>query len=319
MLERRSGSGEFDRLLVAVVGQQAIEQTAHERVAAADAVHDVRDVVATGLPERLAVEEDTTPGVVVRIDGAAERDRHLLAARETLHQLPADTLETRLVDLAARLLRIKTFRFDAEFLLGVFFIAQDQVAAFHQGGHHLRRRLPIFPEFLAVVQVAGNLDTQLIGHFDRFQAGIGGTLAQGRRDARPMEPVGAFQHLAPVHHARLDLGDGRIGPVIDHFAAACHGTGLQIVDTDTVAAIHHAVEVHPQPAELGQTHVGNIVLGHARDEMRVHTVIGQGNGHVGLTAAEGGVELARLGETQETRGRKAKHHFAESNNFCHIE
>ena len=93
------------------------------------------DVVALALPEGLAVIEDAAPGVVVRVDGAAEGYRDLLAARETVHELAADALETGLVDLAARLFRVEALGLDAELLLRVLLVAEDEVAAFHEGGH----------------------------------------------------------------------------------------------------------------------------------------------------------------------------------------
>ena len=318
MFEARGRGGEFNGFLIGIVSDQAIEQAAHEGVAAADAVDDVGDVVATALPERLAVVEHAAPGVVVRVDRTAERDGHLLAAREHLHQLLADAFEPGLVDLAARLLGVEAFGLDAEFLLRVFLVAEDQVAAGHEGGHHLGSGLAVLPELLAIVQVAGHLHAELIGHLDGLEAGVGRALAQGRRDAGPVEPVGAGEHLAPVHHAGLDLGDGGVRAVVNDLAAAGHGPGLEIVDAHAVAAVHHAVEVHPQTAEFGQTHIGDIVLGHARHEMRIDAVVGQRHGHIGLAAAEGGVELPGLREAQIPRRGKAKHHFAESHNFCHI-
>ena len=52
--------------------------------------------------------------------------------------------------------------------------------------------------------------------------------------------------------------------------------------------------------------------------MGVHAVIGQRNGHIGLSAAKGGIKLTGLRETQVPRSGKAKHHFAKGNYFCHI-
>ena len=255
---------------------------------------------------------------MVRIDRTAERDRHLLAAREHLHQLLADAFETGLIDLAARFLRVEALGLDAELLLRIFLVAENQVAAGHKGGHHLRGGLAVLPELLAIVQVAGHLHAEFVGYLDGFQARVSRSLAQGRRNAGPVEPVGAGEHLAPVHHAGLDLGDGRIRTVVHHLAATGHGPGLEIIDAHAVAAVHHAVEVHPQAAELCQTHIGDIVLGHARHEMRIDAIVGQRHGHIGLAAAECGVELPGLREAQIPRRGKAKHHFAESHNFCHI-
>ena len=71
MLEAGGGDGEVEGLLRVVVGEETVDEAAHEGIASADAVDDVGDVVAGGLIEGLAVEEDAAPGVVVGVDGAA--------------------------------------------------------------------------------------------------------------------------------------------------------------------------------------------------------------------------------------------------------
>ena len=133
-----------------------------------------------------------------------------------------------------------------------------------------------------------------------------------------MEPVGSLEDLVPVHHAGLDLGDGGMGPVIDDFGAARNGAGLQVIDPHAVTAPDDAVGADAEAAELRDAHVGDVVLGKTGDELGVDAVIGQGDSHVGLAAAEGGVELMGLREAQVTGGGEAKHHFAEGNYFRHI-
>ena len=254
---------------------------------------------------------------MVRVDGAAEGDRHLLAAREALHELAADALETGLVDLAAGLLGVEALGLDSEFLLGVLLVAEDEVATFHEGGHDLGGGLAVLPEFLAVIEVAGDLHAHLVGDLDRLEASVGGALAQGRGDAGPVEPVGPFEDLVPVDHTWLDLGDGGMGTVIDDLGAAGDGTGLEIVDAHPVTAIDDAVGAHAEAAEFREAHVGDVVLRKTGHELGVDTVVGKGNGHVGLAAAEGGIELVGLREAQVSRSGEAKHHFAEGNYFRH--
>ena len=115
---------------------------------------------------------------MVGVDGAAQGDGHLLAAGEACHELLGNADKYALVNLAAGLLGVEAFGLDAELLLGIFLVAQDKVAAFHQGGHHLGGRLAVFPEFLAVVEVAGDLHAHFVGNLDGLQAGVGGTLAE---------------------------------------------------------------------------------------------------------------------------------------------
>ena len=113
---------------------------------------------------------------MVGVDGTAEGNGNLLAAGEFLHELAAHAHKSGLVDFAAGLLCVEAFGLDAEFLLCVFLIAEDEVAAFHKGGHHLRCALSVFPEFLAVIKVAGNLHAHFVCDFDGLQAGVGRTL-----------------------------------------------------------------------------------------------------------------------------------------------
>lgn len=84
MLQRRCRRGEVNRLLVILVGQEAIDESAHKRVSSADTVNDVCDVIAAGLEESLSIEYYPAPGIVVGVDRAAQGDGHLLAARGTL-------------------------------------------------------------------------------------------------------------------------------------------------------------------------------------------------------------------------------------------
>ena len=119
----------------------------------------------------------------------------------------------------------------------------------------------------------------------------------------------------PVHHPGPDLSDRGIRTVIDDLAATRHGTGLQKINADTLAAPDDAGGIDAQAAELRDAHLGTVVLGKTGHESGIDAVVGQGHGDIGLAAAEGDVKLPGLTETQVAGSGKAKHHFAEGNYF----
>ena len=53
------------------------------------------------------------------------------------------------------------------------------------------------------------------------------------------------------------------------------------------------------------------------DEGGIQTVVGQGDGHVGLAAAEGEFQVIRLDKTLIVVGLEPDHQFAEGDYFCH--
>ncbi len=133
------------------------------------------DIVTARLVE-LVGPEAATPGVVVGIDGSAQGDDHLLCPGEPLHQLFADRFKLRGIHLTTGMFHAESFRFDAEHFFGIFLVAEDHIAAFHQCGHDLRCFLAVFPEVLPVVEVARYGDSHLIGRLNGFETGIGRSL-----------------------------------------------------------------------------------------------------------------------------------------------
>ena len=90
--------------------------------------------------------------------------------------------------------------------------------------------LTVFPEIFPVVEVAGYRDAQSVCRLYRFQAYVGGTFGYGWRDTCPVKPRGIFEYLVPIDHPRLDLGDGRMNPIIYHLAGTSDRSGLQKIN-----------------------------------------------------------------------------------------
>ena len=76
MFQAGSRHGEFQRLLVAAKGLQAVDQPAGKAVAATHPIHDVRDLVMTAGQELLAVMQARRPAVMRRALRLAQRDRN---------------------------------------------------------------------------------------------------------------------------------------------------------------------------------------------------------------------------------------------------
>ena len=132
-----------------------------------------------------------------------------------------------------------------------------------------------------------------------------------------MEPARAFERARPVHFARLDLGDGRVGAVVGDLGGALAGAGFEKVNADAVARADDVPGADAQAAQFVDGALAHVVLGQASDKFSVQAVVGQGNGDIGLAAAEGEFEGVGLTEPEEARRGQAHHDFTESYNIRH--
>ena len=212
---------------------------------------------------------------MVGVDGTAERDDDLLRTRETRHQLLGHAAKTALVDGTGCGGDVEALGVDAEHLVGILLVAEDDVAALHEGGHHLGGLLAVFPEVLAVIEVAADGQAETVRGADRFKADVSRTLAESRGDTGPVEPLCPVQYLIPVYHARLDGGDGRAGTVVDDLARPRHGAGLEEIDPQTVTAGDAAAGINPVRTEVADATAGYIVVREAGDEPDIHAEIGE--------------------------------------------
>src|SRR5215475_3768411 len=78
VLETRRRRRELERLLVVLVRAETVNQAGSERIAAADAVDDVRDVVVLAREERLAIVQHGAPAVAIGAVAFAKCDDLLL-------------------------------------------------------------------------------------------------------------------------------------------------------------------------------------------------------------------------------------------------
>ena len=130
-----------------------------------------------------------------------------------------------------------------------------------------------------------------------------------------MEPLHTLEDLVPVDVAGLGQGDGGVGTVVDHLAGQLVGAVLQEVDAHAAGATLDLAHVHAEAAQLLDTLVANGVVGQHGAVLGVHAVVGQGHGHVGLAAAEGGLHHIALEKSLMAGGPQAQHDLAKSQDF----
>ena len=141
----------MERVFVSKAAENAVDESADESVAAADAVENVDRARLDYLPF-VAREHDGAPKVLVRVHDLAKRRREDLRVREFL--LYAADHAFKAVDLRRDVLAARLRPFDAEAKLEVLFVADENVG----NGGDLREYLAQFlfsslPERRAVVKV----------------------------------------------------------------------------------------------------------------------------------------------------------------------
>ena len=292
---------------------ETVEQAAGKAVAAADAVHDVANLVLLGNVEVLAVVQAGRPAVPVGAVALAQRDGDHLHVRIRREHLVAERLVLCAVQLAG--LDVHIVHGDLKGLLHVFLVGDGHVDILCDLAHDLARLLAVLPEVLAVVEVAGDGDAALLRLLDRRNGKLHRALADGGRDAGDVEPRHALKNLVPVDIVGLGQRDGRTRAVVDDLARALVRAALEIVDTHTALARDDALGIHIEAAQLRLAGVRDGVIGQDRQERCVLAVVGKGDGHVGLAAAEGGLEHRRLEEALLSGRLQAQHDLTESQKF----
>ena len=110
-----------------------------------------------------------------------------------------------------------------------------------------------------------------------------------------------------------------MGAVINADASALRGALFQVVDPHAVASADDHGGVHPEIPQGIHRGLSDGVGGKLGDIGRVKTIVGQGDGHVGLSAAEGGLHLIVLEEPVIAVWSQTQHDFAKGNHsFAHF-
>lgn len=121
----------------------------------------------------MPVVDAGSPVVGIRALGFAQGDSHLLEIRIQVHRGLGDGLVHVAVELAALHVGLGA---DAQGLLEILLVGDGDIHIAGQLAHHFLGFLAVFPEILAVVQVAGNGQAHLLGGLDGGHGQIGRTL-----------------------------------------------------------------------------------------------------------------------------------------------
>src|SRR5262245_7137922 len=108
MLQASGRGGEFHRFATGRERHESVDQTGSERVARANAVDNVGDVMAAGRQKLSSIVEAKSKGVLRRVDRLAECDGRALEVRVSGEDLPCQIFEA--------------VAFHAERNLGVFLV-----------------------------------------------------------------------------------------------------------------------------------------------------------------------------------------------------
>ena len=132
-----------------------------------------------------------------------------------------------------------------------------------------------------------------------------------------MEPLGALKNLVPIKVGGLSLLDGGVSPVVDADGATLGSALLIEVDAHTVAAPGNQGGVHTIAAQGVDCGLTDGMGGELGDVGNIHAIVGKGNCHIGLAAAEGEFHMVALDKALVVIGLEPEHQLTESNNFCH--
>ena len=315
VFEAGRGHGKVNGLLCVIAAEHTVDQAAAKGIAAADAVDNVHMVC--GGEVRLVCRgfiEHTGPVVVVGRNGAAQGDGDVFAAKPG-GKLPCHADVAVAVELAA--VNIRALGFNAEHVLGVFFVGDAHVDIGQQLAHDLACALAR-PELFAEVEIAGNGQTARLGRLAGVQTNFGQFAAERRGDAGPVEPVCTVKDGIPVKIGALCQRDGRAGAVIDDLGCALRRALFAEVNAKPVAAADHILRVDAIAAQLIDGALADLMGRDLCNIGGVQTVVCQRNGHVGLTAGVGRLEPVALHQTQITDGVQAHHDLTKGNDsFCH--
>ena len=294
--------------------RQTVDEPGGEGVARADAVDDRADLVGRAGEELLRGPHHGRPAVPVGALALAQGDGHAGGVREG----GQDRRRQRFVGLDVELPGRDVGRgADAERLLAVLLVPDDEVRLGRELPHDFGRGTAVFPELGPVVEVERHGHSLRPGRLDGLEREGRGRGAEGRGDAGHVETVHPVQGARPIDVPGLGFGDARALAVVEDLGGPLVGPGLGEVEAQPAPAPHDGADVDAVAAELAQGRLAHRVGRHDRDPARPVPEDGQGHGHVGLAPAEHRLEARRLKEQLFSRRRQPQHDLAERRDIGH--
>ncbi len=301
------GPAEVDGLLLGGAAQQAVDEAGGVAVATSDPVDDVE--FARRRLVSLAVDPgDRAPGVTVGGVHLAEGRGDDLHVGEFLHGLIDHREERGRIEFGGRL---DVLALDAEPLLEVFLVADDDVDILHDAAEHIERlgvAAPDVPELGAVIEIERRDGTGRLRGAHGLDDEFTGRLGEGGEDAAAVEPTDARREdFLPVEVARLELAGGLVAAVVEHHrgahalaAVAVHGGHVRAAHTVVLELLVVRLHAH-RPNTFGDQ-VTDRVVDHRADDAGVEPeAVGEVGGDVELATADMDVAVVRLAERDDTR------------------
>jgi len=294
-------------------GGEGEDQTAGERVAAADPVDDGFGEQSVVLGD---IVEHRAPVVVGRRQTLAQGDGDAADVRELLRHLTRHVRIAGGVEFAG--MDVGVAGLDVEHVVAILLVGDDHVDEGQDAAHDVLRqfllrrwRVPV-PQFAAVVEVDGHARAGRLRAFRRHAGGLRRVPRQGGSDAAQVQPLRVGKNRVPVVGVGGGGGDGAIRPVIHHLARTLVGAGLEKIQTEPAAVtVDDVAGVDADPAHRVHRRLRQRVVGQGGDKTRAPAEVANGRGHAGLRARVHHLERARLAQSQIARRSQPAHDFPE--------
>ncbi len=242
----------------------------------------------------------------------AQRDgQHLQAWKLVEHRF-----RQLFVGLAVELAALHVgFGVNAERQLHVFFVGDPDVDVGEQLRHHLVGFPAPLPEVFAIVQIAAYGEPVSFRGRHAFHGERGRGLTDRRRNTGDVEPVRAFEDMAPMDCAGLGQGNGRVVAVVGDGGRPLIRARFDVVDAHAPFAAHDVGGIDAQAAQFANTGFGRrMLVRQDGDVARGQAESGDGDSGIGLAAPESGHQFGGLKEALHARRGQPQHDFAKGHN-----
>ena len=112
-----------------------------------------------------------------------------------------------------------------------------------------------------------------------------------------MEPLSTLEDLVEVKLFRACLSDGRVCTVVDDLAGSHGGSRLSVVDAHALTATYDVACADTIAAHGVEGKLSDFVLREFGDKVGIVAVVGEADGHVGLTTSGDDTKVITLYES----------------------
>ena len=195
------------------LGCKAVDKTACERVAAANAVNDIGDIISTAVIKLLAVVDAGRPKIAVCRLGFTQGNCNSLHVGVLCKYLFGDLLVAIEINLAKLGLVV---RGNSESLLAIFLVCNNNIDILCKLGHNLVCTLAVLPKLRAVVEVNRGSHAHFLSDLKSADCFISDALRNCGGDTGYMEPFCIGKNSFPVKITLFNISKRRISAVVDN-------------------------------------------------------------------------------------------------------